>query len=109
VTTLFDPTKITPEKVECMNRFWGTEDWRESIYEEVTTLFDEIIERKICKTTWKSLGTLYRERLASVFPFVTAPVPVYNTTGQPIYCLVFAGPNGTGGKIATDLMRKMAQ
>jgi three-Cys-motif partner protein len=106
---LNDPTKITPEKIECMNRFWGTEDWRESIYEEVPTLFDEIIERKICKTTWKRLGTLYRERLASVFPFVTAPVPVYNTTGQPIYCLVFAGPNETGGKIATDLMRKMAQ
>lgn len=102
-----DTTKVTPEKVERMDRFWGSGDWQEAIYEDVTNLFGEVIERKVSPTTAKRLGTLYCDRLRTVFPFVSDMAVMKNTTGQPIYCLVFAGHNKTGNKIATELVRKM--
>ncbi len=46
------------------------------------------------------------ERLKPLFTHVTDPIVIKNTHGADIYCLIFAGHNETGAKIANDVFRK---
>jgi len=104
---LNDPSKLTAWQIDAMTRFWGADSWREAIYEEIPSLFFGPVERKIVPTKARHLGDLYRGRLHSVFPHVSKLLVIRNTTGQPIYGLVFAGPNRTGCKIANELVDQM--
>ncbi|MCM8781865.1 MAG: three-Cys-motif partner protein TcmP [Candidatus Omnitrophica bacterium] len=98
-----NPYKLTEEEVERMNRFWGSTDWRTNIYKEVPNLFGIHIEK--VPQTGKSLGSLFQKRLEQVFPEVTFPLVMKNSKGAPLYCLIFAGHNPTGKKIAQDIFK----
>lgn len=47
----------------------------------------------------------YGERLEQSFGYVSSPYLVTNSRGGHLYYLLFAGPNKTGAKIATDVLR----
>lgn len=98
-----NPYKLTKEEIERMNRFWGSTEWRTNIYKEVPNLFGIHIEK--VPQTGKSLGSLFQKRLEQVFPEVTFPLVMKNSKGAPLYCLIFAGHNPTGKRIAQDIFK----
>jgi three-Cys-motif partner protein len=103
-----DPNALTEAQIERMNRFWGSTEWRDDIYEEVPTLFGPV-EIKIRRTTGQRLGQLFKNRLEEVFPHVTDPLVMTNSKNAPLYCLIFAGHNPTGAKIVRDIFQRYQQ
>jgi three-Cys-motif partner protein len=99
-----NPYKLTEDKIELNNRFWGP-GWRDDIYEETPTLFGSW-EIKIQPTSAARLSQLYRDRLGQVFPYVTEPLVMRNSRDVPLYCLIFAGHNQTGADITTSVFRR---
>lgn len=104
-----EPDSLDPEKIEKMNRVWGLEDWRDLMYTRKLGLFG-IHEVKIEPTRAERLARLFVEhRLSKVFPHVTDPIPMYNSYGAPIYCLIFAGHNATGARIASHILGRQSR
>lgn len=99
-----DPNALTATQIDRMNRFWGSVDWRDDIYEHVDTLFGPV-EAKVRPTSGKRLGQLFKKRLNEVFSHVTDPLVMVNSRNAPLYCLIFAGHNTTGAKIMQDIFK----
>jgi len=97
-----DPNALTQAQIERMNRFWGSTDWRDDIYEEVPTLFGPV-PMKIRSTTGERLGRLFKNRLEEVFPYVTEPLLMTNSKNAPLYCLMLAGHYEVGAKIVQEI------
>lgn len=100
-----DPNALTEVQVERMNRFWGSDEWRDDIYEQVPTLFGPI-EMKIRRTTGQRLGRLFKERLGEVFPHITNPLVMTNSRNAPLYCLIFAGHNKMAAGIVESIFQR---
>ncbi|MDQ2653469.1 MAG: three-Cys-motif partner protein TcmP, partial [Chloroflexota bacterium] len=100
-----DARKLTSEQYERMDVFWGDHSWFDLIYEKRDGLWGpEYL--KAGTTSAERLSRLFIDhRLKPLFPHVTDPLIVKNTTGQPIYSLIFASPNATGKKIADHVFR----
>ena len=97
-----DPNTLTIAQIERMNRFWGSTEWRDDIYEEIPSLFGPV-EVKIRRTTGVRLGRLFKERLGEVFSHVTEPLVMVNSKNAPLYCLISAGHNATGARIVGEI------
>ena len=98
------PEKISETKRDRMNRFWGTNDWMVDLYEEERLLFGtQKIKKRI---SGKGIGTLFKKRLQEIFPNCTTPVLMTNSKNAPLYCVMFAGHNSTGKKIAQGIFSK---
>jgi len=93
--------KLTPGQIARMNRFWGSPDWRDDLYEEEPTLFGPKIKK--IPQTGKSLGELFRSRLNKMFREVSDPLVMTNSNNAPLYCLIFAGHEKVGKKIVQDI------
>lgn len=95
-----DPRKLTASHYERMDSIWGDRSWFDLIYEERAGFWGpEFV--KAGRTSTERLGRLFVEhRLKPLFPYVGEPLIVKNTTGQPIYSLIYASPSETGKKIA---------
>lgn len=98
-----NPDKIDKAKIERMNKLWGSEQWMGEIYKETPDFFERRIEK--VSQTGKSLGTLFQKRLEELFPYVTFPLVMRNSINAPLYCLIFAGHNATGKKIADTIFK----
>jgi len=98
-----DPNKIDKIKIERMNKLWGSDQWMGDIYKETPDLFERRIEK--VSQTGKSLGALYKKRLEELFPHVTFPLLMRNSVNAPLYCLIFAGHNAMGKKIADIIFK----
>jgi len=99
-----DPYKLSKKQVKRMNRFWGSADWKDDIYQEATDLLGAYIEKT--PQTAKGLGLKFQKRLEEVFPEVTFPIVMRNSKGTPLYCLIFAGHNTIGKNIAESIFRR---
>lgn len=97
-----DPNTFTITQIERMNRFWGSTEWRDDIYEEIPSLFGPV-EVKIRRTTGVRLGRLFKKRLEEVFSHVTEPLVMVNSKNAPLYCLISAGHNATGARIVGEI------
>lgn len=98
------PDLITEKNRERMNQFWGTNDWMVDLYEEEQTLFGPELTKK--KQSAKEFGMVFKKRLEQIFGHCTFPVLMKNSNNAPLYCIMFAGHNKTGAKIASDIFRK---
>jgi three-Cys-motif partner protein len=100
-----DPRKLTSSHFERMDSIWGDRSWFGLVYEERPGLWGaELV--KASRTSTERLGRLFKEhRLDRLFEFVGEPLVVRSSTGQPIYCLIYASPSRTGAKIAADVFR----
>ncbi len=98
-----DATKIDAIKIERMNKLWGTDQWMGDIYKETPDFFERRVEK--VSRTGKLLGALYKKRLEELFPYVTFPLLMRNSVNAPLYCLIFAGHNATGKKIADTIFK----
>jgi len=105
-----DLLSADPDQIERMNRFCGSEEWQEILYEEdkQMTLFGDTYRIKVVDGNIK-LGDWFRvERLkkAAGFKFVTKPLLMRNSKGGPLFFLFFASHNETGKKIVSDIFNK---
>ena len=103
-----DPSRLPPDRVERMRRFWGDDTWREAAYEKQPRLFGG--KPGYRKLPYGRIVRAYRDRLQTIakFPYVADPLLVRTPTRQPLYYLVFASHNATGAKIAGDVFKKHA-
>ncbi len=103
-----DPSRLPPDRVERMRRFWGDDTWREAAYAKQPGLFGG--EPGYHKLPYGEIVRAYCERLRSIaeFPYVVDPLLVRTPTRQPLYYLVFASHNDTGAKIARAVFKKHA-
>ena len=105
-----DQSKVTPENLERMNRFWVDESWRSLIYTTQRGLFGDMEEKD--RQSIENLLAAFASRLKEVagFGFVPEPVPMKNSRGAVIYHLFYASPRTRGGelghKIVTQIMDK---
>lgn len=84
--------------------FFGSPDWRQLVYREGTDLFGAKV-RKV-EDSGQRLLDWYRTRLRSVFGQVSSARLIKNTRGNPLYYLIWAGPNATGLKGAEHILSK---
>jgi len=98
------PEEIGQVGRERMNRFWGTSDWMIDLYEEEQTLFGPEKVKK--RQSGEEFGNIYKKRLEEIFHHCTTPVLMANSKNAPLYCVIFAGHNPTGEKIAANIFKK---
>ncbi len=88
-----------------LDRFFGTTDWYDTVYETVseTTLFGkEMVTRK--KVDFQSIAQYFVKRLRTVFTKVAKnPLRLYNSRNNPLYLLCFAAGNPRGAPTAVDI------
>lgn len=95
-----------------LDETFGTRGWYDVMYAESPRaqqgLFteDAAIDHDIHKVGNSSdLIDLYRRRLGEVFGHVTRAAVVRSSRNHPLYCLIHAGPNETGHRIANHVLR----
>jgi three-Cys-motif partner protein len=95
------PEMISKASIERLKRFWGTDDWMVDLYMEEQTLFGTRTVK--IPRSGKEFGGVFRKRLGEIFPHCSTPILMTNSKNAPLYCMLFAGHNATGKKIAEDI------
>jgi len=99
-----NPEAITEQDRGRMERFWGGGDWFATFYKEEPTLFGP--ERNKTLRSGLEFGLQYRKRLMKIFSHCTEPILMTNSVSTPLYCILFAGHNPTGVRIAGDIFKR---
>jgi three-Cys-motif partner protein len=87
-----------------LEEFWGTKDWTVDFYEEERTFFGpEFVKKRL---SGKEMGAVFCKRLGEIFRYCSEPLLMTNSRNAPLYCLIFAGHNATGVRIATDIFAR---
>jgi len=98
------------EQIERMNRFCGSNEWQEILYEEdkQMSLFGDTYKVKVVNSNITLGNWFKKERLeeAAGFKFVPEPVLMRNSKGGPLFFLFFASHNETGKKVVTEIFNK---
>ncbi|WP_210160908.1 three-Cys-motif partner protein TcmP, partial [Methylorubrum extorquens] len=85
-----------------LDTFFGTPDWRDHAYEEVTDLGGtrtaKFADSEVRLLEW------YRSRLQAAFGFVSRAQLITNTRGGHLYYLIWAGPRVEGLKGADYIL-----
>lgn len=98
--------------VEQLSKVMGNTDWITQIYREppVTQLplfgdpDEPALSRDAIQAEW--LARLYTEQLHSLFPYVSRPVLMRNSTNSVLYALCLASHNQTAIKITNDIFNR---
>jgi len=99
-----NPQMISEAAKSRLEQFWGTADWMVDFYEDEQTLFGpEKVKKQL---SGKEVGHVFKKRLEEIFPHCSNPILMANSKNAPLYCLIFAGHNSTGKKIAEDIFIK---
>ncbi len=101
-----------PEVIEQLNKVMGSTDWITQIYREHSEiqldLFGNPTETGLSRETIPAewLASLYTEQLKSLFPHVSRPVLMRNSTNSALYALCLASHNQAATKITNDIFKK---
>jgi three-Cys-motif partner protein len=87
-----------------LDTFFGSPDWRGLAYETRTDLFGPQVQK--VPESGSRLLEWYRSRLRAAFGNVSTARLIKNTRGNPLYYLIWAGPNATGLKGAEYILSK---
>ena len=91
-----------------LDRYFGTSEWYDLLYERRHDMFGSDNISKI-ENSGDILVRWYRKRLKDVFGYVSTAREIQSTRGRALYCLIFAGPNRTGARIAENVLRQGAR
>jgi three-Cys-motif partner protein len=96
-----NPDGVDPQDIERMNRFWGNNSWRDTVYSRSGNLFGD--EEKVSDNA--DVAAAFQKRLREVagFKYVPNPLPMRNSQGAIVYYLFFASPNPTADKIVRHI------
>jgi three-Cys-motif partner protein len=97
------PEMISQASRDRLNRFWGTSDWMIDLYKEEDTLFGP--QKTKVAYSGREVGAIFQKRLKEIFAQCSFPIVMTNSKNGPLYCLLFAGHNQTGRRIAEDIFR----
>jgi three-Cys-motif partner protein len=98
------PEKIPKGSRERLDQFWGTNDWMVDLYMEDQTLFGmETVKRP---HSGREFGKVFKKRLEEIFRHCSIPILMSNSKNAPLYCMLFAGHNATGKRIAEDIFMR---
>jgi len=95
---------IPPGWQMSLDTFFGSPEWRQLVYAEDADLFGPK-KRKI-EGSGVRLLEWYHARLKGIFGHVSTARLIKNTLGNPLYYLIWAGPNATGLKGAEHILGK---
>jgi three-Cys-motif partner protein len=100
-----NPDKSIARKVAQMTRLWGDESWKEAGYDQIPTLFDELVPHKVSN---ERFAEAFRHRLEmkAGFKFVPEPMPMKTKNNSVIYYLYFASQKEAGMDIVNDIFNK---
>ncbi len=97
------------EVLEQLNKVMGSTNWLDQIYQppRQLSLFPEL-EPALSRETIKAeeLASLYAEQLRSLFPHVSRPVLMKNSTNSVLYALCLASHNQTATKITNEIFAR---
>jgi three-Cys-motif partner protein len=96
--------QIDPGWQETLDIFFGSADWRTIAYHEGPDLFGT--RRDKVDDAEKRILEWYRARLKKAFGHVSTARLIKNTRGNPLYYVIWAGPNDTGLKGAEYILSK---
>ena len=99
--------KFTKKHRDKLNRYFGTTEWFDLVYDSQEGLLGEQVTKR--QKTGDDLVRWYRGRLRDVFGHVSAAREMQSQTGRPLYYLMFAGPNKTGAGIANNVLKQGAR
>ena len=91
-----------------LDNYFGTDEWFDLLYRKKNDLFGDVGVDKL-QDAGDRLVKWYRGRLKDAFGHVTTAREVQNTTGRPLYYLIFAGPNKKGAEIADHVLQQGAR
>ena len=99
-----DATRVAPEQVERLDRYWGDGSWRKVAYRTTQGLFEKIEEKG---SPWLVVDA-FRSRLRDVagFKYVPDPMPMRNSIGAVVYYLFFASQKPVAAEIVQDIFKK---
>lgn len=87
-----------------LDTFFGSPEWRQIVYEKDEEFFGAKT-RKVSDSGERLLAW-YRSRLRQAFGHVSTARLIKNARGNPLYFLIWAGPNATGLKGAEHILRR---
>jgi three-Cys-motif partner protein len=87
-----------------LDTFFGSPDWRQLVYQESQDLFGPKMSK--VRVSGTRLLEWYRGRLKMIFGHVSTARLIKNTRGNPLYYLIWTGPNVTGLKGAEHILSK---
>lgn len=92
-----DYQAVTPDKQASLDEIFGTPSWREELYEtrEETSLFDEPSISTRRKVTQRQIESYFRERLETLFPYVSNPLPLLTPRGAQLFSLFCTSANAS--------------
>lgn len=101
-----------PEVMEQLSKVMGSTNWITEIYRESPELqldlFGNLTEPTSSRDTIQAewLASLYTEQLRSLFPHVSRPVLMRNSTNSVLYALCLASHNQTAIKITNEIFNR---
>jgi three-Cys-motif partner protein len=96
--------QFAPDRKKMLTRYFGSADWENIVYDDQTGLFGENRIKK--HEAGQQLAKWYQKRLKQAFGYSSKPRLITNTKGAHLYYLLWAGPNKTGAKIASDVLKQ---
>jgi three-Cys-motif partner protein len=101
-----------PEVMERLSKVMGSTDWIAQIYREPLGIqldifgnpTEPLLSRDTIQAEW--LASLYTEQLRSLFPHVSKPVLMRNSTNSVLYSLCLASHNQTAIKITNEIFHR---
>lgn len=100
--------QISDAWLERLEKFLGISqtEIKDLFYTESQTLFEEFTHIKKEDKAIEKSGELYRERLKTVFDYVSEPYELRNQTNSIMYHLFLAANNQAAVKIGNDIVKK---
>lgn len=101
-----------PEVIEQLSQVMGSTDWITQIYRKTPAtqldIFGNSAEPMLSRDTIQAewLASLYAKQLQSLFPHVSRPVLMRNSTNSVLYALCLASHNKTATKITNDIFSR---
>ncbi|MDF5712139.1 MAG: three-Cys-motif partner protein TcmP, partial [Nostoc sp. S4] len=97
------------EVIEQLNKVMGSTDWINQIYQPPVqlSLFPEqepALSRETLRSEW--LASLYAEQLHLLFPHVSKPVLMKNSTNSVLYTLCLGSHNQTAARITNEIFAR---
>ncbi len=97
--------QFTEDRKQMLTDYFGSPDWEAIVYEDQCGLFGEQQRRKK-SDAGHQLAKWYQKRLKQAYGYSSKPRLITNTQGSHLYYLLWAGPNKTGAKIASDVLKQ---
>jgi len=95
--------KFTEKQRRKLDDYFGDPGWFDVVYPKLPELFGDT--RSKAEDAERHLVKWYRGRLRDAFGYVSDAYLIRNSHGGHLYFLIFAGPNETGAKIASHILR----